>query len=79
MLDRLDPLVVKPTSESGGKGVYIGPTATDEAVARQRRAAWRPIAGSLRSWCALSTVPDRAPRGELAPRHVDLRPFAVFG
>jgi uncharacterized circularly permuted ATP-grasp superfamily protein len=28
---------------------------------------------------ALSTTPTVTPRGELAPRHVDLRPFAVYG
>ena len=28
---------------------------------------------------ALSTVPTALPDGSLAPRHVDLRPFAVFG
>jgi uncharacterized circularly permuted ATP-grasp superfamily protein len=27
----------------------------------------------------LSTVPTAGPEGGLAPRHVDLRPFAVFG
>ena len=27
----------------------------------------------------LSTVPTALPDGTLAPRHVDLRPFAVFG
>ena len=27
----------------------------------------------------LSTVPTAGPDGALAPRHVDLRPFAVFG
>ena len=36
-LVRLDTLVVKPTGESGGKGVYIGPRATDEETARQRQ------------------------------------------
>ena len=30
----LDELVVKPTGESGGKGVSIGPTATDAELAR---------------------------------------------
>jgi uncharacterized circularly permuted ATP-grasp superfamily protein len=28
---------------------------------------------------ALSTVPTVLPDGSLAPRHVDLRPFAVYG
>ena len=77
VLDRLDELVVKPVDGSGGKGIVIGPDAS--------RAELEELRGRLladpRGWIAqpvvaLSTVPtvidDR-----LAPRHVDLRPFAV--
>jgi uncharacterized circularly permuted ATP-grasp superfamily protein len=80
VLDRLGELVVKPTSESGGKGVFIGPTASEEEIARQadlvRRQPERWIAQEL---VRLSTCPTAMPDGSLAPRHVDLRPFAVFG
>ena len=80
VLDRLGELVVKPTAESGGKGVFIGPQATAEACSRQARliegAPERFIAQEL---VHLSTVPTVTPDGKLAPRHVDLRPFAVFG
>ena len=59
VLDRLDTLVVKPTGESGGKGVYIGPRATDEETVRQRQLIGRRrSAGSPRSWCA---CPRRRP------------------
>jgi uncharacterized circularly permuted ATP-grasp superfamily protein len=80
VLDRLDSLVVKPTGESGGKGVFIGPSASDEEIAVQRE---RILAAPER-WIAqalvnLSTVPTVDPDGGLAPRHVDLRPFSVFG
>ena len=80
VLGRLSELVVKPTSESGGKGVFIGPSATDEQVERQRRL----IEASPARWIAqelvrLSTCPTAMEDGRLAPRHVDLRPFAVFG
>jgi len=34
-LERLDQIVVKPVDESGGKGVFIGPGASDEEIARQ--------------------------------------------
>ena len=37
VLERLDELVVKPTAESGGKGVFIGPHA--------RPASWRSRRG----------------------------------
>jgi uncharacterized circularly permuted ATP-grasp superfamily protein len=80
VLGRLGEVVVKPTSESGGKGVFIGPTATDEEIAAQadavRREPERWIAQEL---VRLSTCPTAMPDGTLCPRHVDLRPFAVFG
>jgi uncharacterized circularly permuted ATP-grasp superfamily protein len=80
VLERLAELVVKPTSESGGKGVFIGPQASSEQLEHQRRliehAPARFIAQEL---VHLSTVPTETPDGTLAPRHVDLRPFAVFG
>ena len=80
VLERLDQVVVKPTSESGGKGVFIGPTATEQELAAQaaeiKRVPEKWIAQDL---VHLSTVPTAGPDGALAPRHVDLRPFAVFG
>jgi uncharacterized circularly permuted ATP-grasp superfamily protein len=79
-LARRSELVFKPTGESGGKGVFIGP-ATDATtldgladVIRAQPEKW--IAQEL---VQLSTVPTAMPDGTLAPRHVDLRPFAVFG
>jgi uncharacterized circularly permuted ATP-grasp superfamily protein len=80
VLGRLGELVVKPTDGSGGKGVVIGPHASDEelaALAAEVRAApQRFIAQEL---VQLSTVPTAGDDGTLAPRHVDLRPFAIFG
>jgi uncharacterized circularly permuted ATP-grasp superfamily protein len=79
-LGRMDELVFKPTGESGGKGVFIGP-ATDPVelagladVIRRSPGKW--IAQEV---VRLSTVPTADEHGHLAPRHVDLRPFAVFG
>jgi uncharacterized circularly permuted ATP-grasp superfamily protein len=80
VLGRLDELVVKPTSESGGKGVFIGPQASAAELEQQARLieahAEQFIAQEL---VHLSTVPTETGDGHLAPRHVDLRPFAVFG
>ena len=79
-LGRMDELVFKPTNESGGKGVCIGPRTSREAldalaaVIRSKPEDW--IAQELVN---LSTVPTAGPDGLLAPRHVDLRPFAVMG
>jgi uncharacterized circularly permuted ATP-grasp superfamily protein len=80
ILERLDDVVVKPTSESGGKGVFIGPLATAEQRERQRRLIERePERFIAQELVHLSTVPTETGDGRLAPRHVDLRPFAVFG
>ncbi len=76
-LDHLDELVCKPVDGAGGKGLVIGPKASrktlDELHAR--------ISADGRGWIAqpvvqLSTVPTLID-GNLRPRHVDLRPFAV--
>jgi uncharacterized circularly permuted ATP-grasp superfamily protein len=80
ILKRLDQVVVKPTSESGGKGVFIGPTASEEELVRQAAEINRlPEKWIAQELVHLSTVPTAGPDGALAPRHVDLRPFAVFG
>jgi uncharacterized circularly permuted ATP-grasp superfamily protein len=77
VLDDLDKLVVKPVDGAGGAGIVIGPRASQAelAVLRER------VAADPRGWIAqrpvaLSTSPVLI--GEtLAPRHIDLRPFAV--
>jgi uncharacterized circularly permuted ATP-grasp superfamily protein len=80
VLGRLDELVVKPTSESGGKGVFIGPQASAAELEQQARLieahAEQFIAQEL---VHLSTVPTETGDGHLAPRHVDLRPFVLTG
>jgi uncharacterized circularly permuted ATP-grasp superfamily protein len=80
VLGRLHELVVKPTSESGGKGVFIGPQAT--AAERERQAQMiteQPSLYIAQELVHLSTAPTATADGRLAARHVDLRPFAVFG
>jgi uncharacterized circularly permuted ATP-grasp superfamily protein len=77
VLNRLDEMVIKPVDGSGGKGLVIGPTADAQTLDALRK---RLIADP-RGWIAqpvvqLSTVPTLID-GRLAPRHVDLRPFAV--
>ncbi len=77
VLDRIGELVIKPVEGSGGYGIVFGP----DASATELKTMARKIRADPRSWIAqpvvqLSTVPTRA--GDvLAPRHVDLRPFAV--
>jgi hypothetical protein len=77
VLDHLDRLVLKPVSGSGGYGILIGPQASDEELAEARVA----VATEPRAWIAQELVPlSTAPTSSdnhLAPRHLDLRPFAV--
>jgi uncharacterized circularly permuted ATP-grasp superfamily protein len=77
VLPRLDQLVLKPVAGSGGYGILIGPQASDEEIDAARMA----VEHDPRSWTAqeivaLSTAPTRV-GDRLAPRHLDLRPFAV--
>lgn len=79
VLANLDKLVVKPTNESGGYGILMGPHASQEE--REKTAA--AIKSNPREWIAqpmlkLSTVPTLV-GDELEPRHVDLRPFVLCG
>jgi uncharacterized circularly permuted ATP-grasp superfamily protein len=74
---RIDQLVLKPVDGSGGYGLLIGPQASDEEIESTRK----QVLDNPRGWIAqevvmLSTSPSLD--GEkLAPRHVDLRPFAI--
>jgi uncharacterized circularly permuted ATP-grasp superfamily protein len=77
VMDRLHELVLKPVDGSGGKGIVIGPAASRRELAELRER----VLLDPRSWIAqpvvqLSTVPTYVD-GTMAPRHVDLRPFAV--
>ena len=77
VLDRIDELVIKPVEGSGGYGIVFGPDASERELA----VVARKIRSDPRGWVAqpvvqLSTVPTQI-GDRLAPRHVDLRPFAV--
>ena len=79
VLERLDELVVKPVAEAGGYGIVIGRSATDEELAAVRK----QIEANPRGYIAqevveLSTHPTYV-KNEIAPRHIDLRPFVVCG
>jgi uncharacterized circularly permuted ATP-grasp superfamily protein len=77
VLDRIDELVIKPVEGSGGYGIVFGPDASEKELAT----ITKKVRNDPRGWIAqpvmqLSTVPTQI-GDNLAPRHVDLRPFAV--
>ncbi len=79
VLENIDKLVVKPANEAGGYGLVIGPHASKEELENTKRA----ILANPRSYIAqqpiqLSRAPIYTPNG-LQGRHVDLRPFSVYG
>lgn len=79
VLEHLHELVVKPANESGGYGILVGPAST-----RAEREEFKQLIQSdPRNYIAqptlrISTVPTVI-RGQLEPRHVDLRPFILSG
>jgi uncharacterized circularly permuted ATP-grasp superfamily protein len=77
-LDAFDELVIKPRAGHGGLGVTICPLAdraeVEEARSRVRAEPDRWVAQALVDLSTHATLID----GELAPRHVDLRPFVFM-
>jgi len=79
VLDNIEQLVVKETNAAGGYGMMIGPKSTpkEHALFREK------VRKNPRNYIAqpminLSTVPCL--NGDsFAPRHVDLRPFIIYG
>jgi uncharacterized circularly permuted ATP-grasp superfamily protein len=77
VLDSLGELVLKPVDGAGGKGIVIGPQADERTLTKLRAT----VAADPRGWIAqapvaLSTAPTFV-ADRFAPRHIDLRPFAV--
>jgi uncharacterized circularly permuted ATP-grasp superfamily protein len=79
VLDELEKYVVKAVGESGGYGMLIGPQSTAE----ERDEFRRRIEADPRNYIAQPTIRlSRAPcviDGKVQPRHVDLRPYVLFG
>jgi uncharacterized circularly permuted ATP-grasp superfamily protein len=78
VLSRIERMVVKPADASGGYGLLMGPSATEKQIAETTE----KLLANPRGWIAqpvvnFSTCPTVVDDGAIAPRHVDLRPFAV--
>jgi uncharacterized circularly permuted ATP-grasp superfamily protein len=77
VLDNLEELVVKEGHGSGGYGMLAGPAASKKEIADFRaKLESKPGNYIAQPTLSLSTVPILTKSG-LAPRHVDLRPFAL--
>ena len=79
VLEHLAELVVKEVHGSGGYGMLVGPAASSaEIEAFRAKLKARPDNYIAQPTLALSTCPTLVETG-VAPRHLDLRPFALFG
>jgi uncharacterized circularly permuted ATP-grasp superfamily protein len=79
VLDHLDNLVVKPVAEAGGYGIVIGSHADEATLAETARQLEADPRGYIaQDIINLSTHPS-FDGDQLAPRHIDLRPFVLAG
>ena len=79
VLDNLADLVVKEVHGSGGYGMLVGPTSSKQEIENFRSVLKaRPTNYIAQPTLSLSAVPTYTEQG-VAPRHVDLRPFALMG
>jgi len=79
VFENMHKMVVKRTNESGGYGMLMGNSASDEEIKKFKEA----INADPRNFIAqpiisLSSTPCYI-NGILQPRRVDLRPFALYG
>lgn len=79
VLGNIENMVVKPTNESGGYGMLVGPHATrEQCEAFRERVRANPRNYVAQPMLTLSTVPTLVESG-IEGRHVDLRPFILCG
>lgn len=79
VFENIQNMVIKRTNQSGGYGMVMGNSVTEEEWSKARK----EIEKDPRSFIAqpiikLSTVPCFID-GAFQPRHVDLRPYALYG
>ena len=83
MLEHLPELVVKEVHGAGGYGMLVGPASTRNEIENFRaRIIAEPEKYIAQPTLALSNSPtfvDGEKCGDVAPRHLDLRPFVLSG
>jgi uncharacterized circularly permuted ATP-grasp superfamily protein len=79
VFERMDRMVIKKTNESGGYGMLIGSSATEQQMQEFREAITQdPRSFIAQPIISLSSTPCYL-NGVLQPRRVDLRPYALYG
>jgi uncharacterized circularly permuted ATP-grasp superfamily protein len=79
VFDNMERMVIKAVSESGGYGMLMGPSSTpalrrefvDKVLENPRNYIAQPVVYLSRHTCYMD--------GELEARHLDLRPFVIYG
>ena len=80
VLAHLDKLVVKAVNESGGYGMLVGPHSSEsERAAFGERVKFKPRNYIAQPTLALSRAPVMVDGNHFEGRHIDLRPFVIYG
>ncbi len=80
VLEHIEELVVKETNAAGGYGMLIGPKSTKEEHEKFRRLIQaNPNNYIAQPTLSLSTVPTIIDNQQVEGRHVDLRPYILYG
>jgi uncharacterized circularly permuted ATP-grasp superfamily protein len=79
VFEHIHKMVIKKTNESGGYGMLMGSAATTEQITTYKKEVEKnPRQFIAQPIISLSSVPCFI-NGAITPRHVDLRPFALYG
>lgn len=79
VFENIGKMVIKKTNESGGYGMLMGSASTEQQVLDYKKEVEKnPRQFIAQPIISLSSVPCYI-NGKIQPRHVDLRPFALYG
>jgi uncharacterized circularly permuted ATP-grasp superfamily protein len=80
IMENLSQLVVKAANESGGYGMLMGPKASKDEIEVFRGAIEKdPRNYIAQPMISLSRHPTHINGGDFEGRHIDLRPYIIFG
>jgi uncharacterized circularly permuted ATP-grasp superfamily protein len=80
ILDNLEKLVVKAANESGGYGMLIGPKASKNEIAEfRKKVESEPRNYIAQPMISLSRHPTCVDDNFFEGRHIDLRPYIIYG